>query len=72
VLHITPVVSFGKKLVVHIQADSTEELIRAANKVGVGVRDPGSDTEHITVTPLQSIDLAKEFKYTQLESDIFT
>ena len=70
-IHITPVVRMGTKMVVHITADSTEELIRAANKVGVGVRNAGEEHEHITVSPYQSVVLASMFQYRQLERDIF-
>ena len=70
-IRITPIVKTGTKKVVHIQADDRDELIEVANVVGVGIRNPGTKQEHITVTPSESVDIASMFDYVQLERDIF-
>lgn len=70
-LWLSTIIKFGTKKVVHVQGSSTQDLIQAANEVGVGVRNAGEKYEHITVSPAQARTLSALFRTEQLEGDIY-
>lgn len=67
---MTPVVRFGNKRIVHVIATSTDELNEVALFTGNGIRDAGTDNEHLSITPAQAAAVDEYFDVELLEQDI--